>query len=144
MKDKTFIDTNIFVYAFIEPEDEKDKRKHFQAIKLLNSTQELNIFISVQVLNEFYNSLLKYQISDKKIQEKLQQIIDVVFVTPLTLETIKRCWEIKMKYRFSYYDSLIIASALESNCSILYTEDMQNGQIIENRLKIVNPFVTNI
>jgi len=140
MKDKIFIDTNIFVYAFIEPEDETDKRKHFQAIKLLNSIQELNIFISVQVLNEFYNSLLKYRISDKKIQEKLQQIIDVVFVTPLALETIKRCWEIKIKYRFSYYDSLIIASALENNCSILYTEDMQDGQIIENRLKIVNPF----
>lgn len=81
MKDRMFIDTNIFVYAFIEPEDEKDKRKHIQAIKLLNSIQELNVFISVQVLNEFYNSLLRYRISDNRIQEKLQQIIDVVFVT---------------------------------------------------------------
>ena len=141
MKDRIFIDTNIFVYAFLEPEDNYDKPKHFRSVELLNSLQELNVFISIQVLNEFYNSLLKYQIADEKIQEKLQQIIDVVFVSHLTLKTIKKCWEIKMKYRFSYYDSLIIASALENDCLILYTEDMQHGQIIEKRLKIINPFV---
>ena len=141
MKDRIFIDTNVFVYAFLEPEDDFDKQKHFQAIKLLNAIQELNVFISVQVLNEFYSSLLKYRIPEEKIQEKLQQIIDVVLVSPLTLETIKDCWKIRIKYQFSYYDSLIIASALRNDCSILYTEDMQHGQVIEGRLKIVNPFV---
>ena len=107
---------------------------------MLNSIQELNVFVSVQVLNEFYNSLLKYQIDDKKIQLKLEQLLDVVVVAPLTLDTVKNAWKIRLKYKFSYYDSLIIASALENNCFILYTEDMQDGQVIEDRLRIVNPF----
>jgi len=48
--------------------------------------------------------------------------------------------DLRLKYKFSYWDSLIIASALESGCGILYTEDMQDGQVIEDRLRIVNPF----
>ncbi|WP_353640740.1 PIN domain-containing protein [Desulfonauticus submarinus] len=77
---------------------------------------------------------------DKNIQKKLYQIIDVVMVVPLTLDIVRKSWEIKEKYKFSYWDSLIVASALENNCSILYTEDMQDGQIIEKKLEIVNPF----
>jgi len=44
------------------------------------------------------------------------------------------------RYKFSYYDCLILASALESGCEVLFSEDMHDGQIIENKLKIVNPF----
>jgi len=55
--------------------------------------------------------------------------------------TIVNACDIALKYHFSFYDSLIIAAALESGCSTLYTEDMHNGQVIEDRLKIVNPFV---
>ncbi len=47
---------------------------------------------------------------------------------------------IREKYRYSYYDSLVISAALYANCTVLYSEDMQHGQIIENKLKIVNPF----
>ena len=83
---------------------------------------------------------MKHGVDDKKIQEKLYQIIDVVLVVPLTLDIVMKSWSIKTKYKFSYWDSLIIASALENNCSILYTEDMQDGQVIEESSKIVNPF----
>jgi len=48
---------------------------------------------------------------------------------------------IKEKYHYSWWDSLILTSALENNCKIVYSEDMQHGQIIENTLKIVNPFL---
>jgi predicted nucleic acid-binding protein len=54
--------------------------------------------------------------------------------------TIKKAIEIKIKYKFSFWDSLIVASALENRCNILYTEDLQHGQVIETTLKIVNPF----
>ena len=140
MKDKIFIDTNIFVYAALKPRNKLDEKKHFQANALLSNIRELNVVVSVQVINEFYNSLLKHGVDDKKIQKKPYQIIDVVLVVPLTLDIVMKSWSIKTKYKFSYWDSLIIASALENNCSILYTEDMQNGQVIEGRLKIVNPF----
>jgi predicted nucleic acid-binding protein len=46
-----------------------------------------------------------------------------------------------VKYDFQIFDGIIVAAALEANCDILYSEDMQNGQIIENSLKIVNPFI---
>jgi predicted nucleic acid-binding protein len=49
--------------------------------------------------------------------------------------------QIAEKYHFSFYDSLIIAASLECDCNILYSEDMHHGQIIENKLKIVNPFL---
>ena len=54
---------------------------------------------------------------------------------------IKKGIEIKAKYKFSFWDSLIVATAIENNCEILYTEDLQNGQLIERTLKVVNPFL---
>ena len=135
-----FIDPNVFVYAFLEPENEADRFKHLTANNLLNSIKELNVFISIQVLNEFYNTLLRYGIGNDKIRNKIDQIISVVQIASLTLNTVKKCWGINEKYKFSYYDSLIIASALENGCNILYTEDMQHSQVIEDSLKIINPF----
>jgi len=59
----------------------------------------------------------------------------------ISINTIRMSWEVKLKYHFSVYDSLIIASALEAGCEVLYTEDLQHNQLIENKLRIVNPFV---
>jgi len=59
---------------------------------------------------------------------------------PLELETIKLCVSIKEKYSYSWWDSLVLASALENDCAILYSEDLQPNQVIENQLKILNPF----
>ena len=56
-------------------------------------------------------------------------------------ETIKKAIEIANKYGFSFYDSLIINAAIESGCKMLYSEDMQHGQVIEKKLTIINPFV---
>jgi len=56
-------------------------------------------------------------------------------------ETIKGAINIADRYGFSFYDSLIISAALESDCKVLYSEDLHNGQIIEKKLKIQNPFL---
>jgi predicted nucleic acid-binding protein len=58
------------------------------------------------------------------------------------VNTVKRCWDMRLKYRYNYWDCLILASALENDCGILYTEDLQHGQIIEKSLEIVNPFLS--
>jgi predicted nucleic acid-binding protein len=55
--------------------------------------------------------------------------------------TIKKALALNERYEYSYYDCLIIASSLEAGCKYLFSEDMQHGQIIENSLKIINPFV---
>ena len=61
-------------------------------------------------------------------------------ISNLSFATVSRSAEIRKKYRISYWDSLIIASALQNNCTILYTEDMQHTQIIEDSFTIINPF----
>lgn len=138
MKDKGFIDTNVFIYVFLEDEENVEKRR--VSSELLQKLSSADVVISTQVLSEIYSVMLRNKISDKVIQEKEEILIAETLVSPITLETIKKSWEIRTKYAYSYWDSLIIASALENNCLTLYTEDMHDGQVIEDRLRIINPF----
>jgi predicted nucleic acid-binding protein len=137
MPDRVFVDSNIFIYAKV-PQPDESKYQHAQNFL---KTLEGDIIISTQVLNEFYNVLNKYKISDSTIQENINEILKDVNLRTVTLDTIKSCWKVKTRYGYGYYDSLIIASALENNCSVLYSEDMQHKQLINKRLKISNPFV---
>ncbi len=137
MKDKIFIDTNIFIYAVLQNTDEFDKRKI--AIRLIQSN--LNIIVNTQILNEFYNILLKYKVQDDRIILYINEIVKNAQVSNQSINTLEVAWYVKSKYRFSLWDSLVVASALENKCSILYTEDMQHNQLIENSLRIVNPFI---
>ncbi len=137
MNDRVFIDTNIFVYAALQ--DDSNNNKHKIAIDLLQSNIE--IIINTQVINEFYNVLVKHKIQDTKIIDYCNEIIENTFVDSQNIETLRTAWRIKIKYCFSLWDSLVVASAIQNNCRILYSEDMQHNQIIENSLKIVNPFI---
>jgi len=99
------------------------------------------------------SNVLIYAYYDREKDKKFNANYDTI--KSLLLECISNCskvhtniqstillaCDITKRYSYSYYDSLIISAALEANCSILYSEDMQNGQIVENTLKIVNPFV---
>jgi predicted nucleic acid-binding protein len=137
MEDKVFIDTNIFVYSILQ--DDKTG-KNTKSKQLLENTHN-KIIISTQVINEYYNTLLKYKIEESLIQSYILGILDEVVLSMIQIETIYRSWEIRKKYKYSYYDCLIIASALDNHCKILYSEDMQNGQLIEDKLEIKNPFL---
>lgn len=69
---------------------------------------------------------------------------DRIFIdTNILVYAFKRCLALKKRYGYSYWDSLILASALESECSVVYSEDMQDGQSIEQTLTIKNPFGNN-
>jgi len=132
--DKVFIDTNLLVY-FVDKTDEKQK----QVSDKLNQYE--NCFISVQVLNEFINTCFKKKLLTKpEIELAIKDFVETFDVALIDVETITEALNLKEKYGFSYYDSLIISSALQIGCNILFTEDMQNGQIIENQLTIINPF----
>jgi predicted nucleic acid-binding protein len=61
-------------------------------------------------------------------------------IQPVILSTIKLAQKLIGKYDFQLFDGIVVAAALEANCDIFYSEDMQDGQVIENTLKIVNPF----
>jgi predicted nucleic acid-binding protein len=138
MIEKVFIDTNIFIYAYTKDDEQKNK---ISCDLLRENVAKENIAISTQIINEFYSVMTKYKYEHSQIKHYLEEIKIQVEVNSLSLETIDRCLLTKEKYCYSWWDSLVLASALESGCSILYSEDMQHGQVIENSLKITNPFI---
>jgi len=133
---KVFIDTNVLIYAYSE--DEPEKAVVSQEIIVENYS-----ITSVQVLNELSNVLYKkFRKSEDKVISAILEITELLEVVPITLSTVLKAHEVKKRYKYSYYDSLVIASAIENNCKILYTEDMQHNQRIWRNLRIVNPYQT--
>ena len=98
--------------------------------------------VSVQVINEAVNVCLRRFAFTR---ERAYAFADILMrrtdMRPLDEATIRKSAEIAIRYRFSNWDSLIIAAALLANCDTLYSEDMQHGQIIDGKLTIVNPFL---
>jgi len=137
MTEKIFIDTNIFVYAFLE----NDAAKHDMAVKLMSEIIGTEVFVSIQVMSEIYADLSKNGIGHEAIAEYLLELDEKMNVQPINFHTIKKCLALKERYAYSYWDSLILASSLENDCTVLYSEDMQHSQVIENTLTIINPFL---
>ena len=96
----------------------------------------------MQVVNEcHWNFVRRFDIEDILAIRLIQEnIISISEVKDITLSVYELSNQIRHKYNLSFWDSLIIASALENDCSILYTEDLQHEQMIEGKLKIINPF----
>jgi predicted nucleic acid-binding protein len=142
MTDKVFVDTNIWVYAYLDTDNTQSHNKHLKAVECLQRLyRDTEMIISTQVLSEYYSALLKNKIDDLDIQESSRQLTQAIEVVALSKNTVTNSYLIRNRYRYSYWDSLIIASALEHGCTKLISEDMQNGQFIEDRLSISNPFV---
>lgn len=128
-----FVDTNIVIYS-LGNDEEKRKR----SIELISC----HPVISVQVLNETVNTLIrKFSMPIDDIKAIIKRLTLESTVKPLTENIHFSALTIKERYQFSFYDSLIIASALEAGCDILYSEDMQHKQIIDKQLQIINPFL---
>lgn len=129
---KAFFDTNILLYLLSA---ESDKANCAERLLAGRGT------ISVQVLNEFIAvASRKLGLSYPEIREILESIRAVCAIQPMTLETHELGLQIAEQHGFSIYDSLIIASALLAGCETLYSEDLQDGQIIERQITIKNPF----
>ena len=134
MSGKTFLDTNIVVYLYSGDEPEK------QAAAL--AFIEENPVVSTQVLSELANTLSrKFDLSFDVVAQSVAEVRDACTVIPVMPDTILQALALAQKYRYAYYDSLILAAALLAGCETLATEDMQHGQVIEGTLKIHCPFV---
>lgn len=141
MKDKIFLDTNIFVYAF---DKSKPAKMNLSRQLLFRYKPKENSVISYQVVQEFVNVCYKLNNSSKLTKATLNFIQQEMYsrweINP-SINLYNKAVEIKNKYKFSFYDSLIVAAAVETKCSTLFSEDFQNLQKIEF-LQIVNPYVT--
>ncbi|MCL1807779.1 MAG: PIN domain-containing protein [Oscillospiraceae bacterium] len=137
MRDSVFVDTNVFVYAYTV----KEPKKREMAIGLLKEhLTGTSIFVSTQILNEFYSAMSKNKVTHKEILRYVSEIIRCANVTSVSLSTVESCLKLKERYEYSYWDSLLLAAALDCGCNVLYSEDMQHGQVIDKRLTILNPF----
>ena len=138
MSNRVFIDTNILAYAHIQNE----KHKHNAAINLLKETLNgSRIWLSTQILSEFYSALNKNKCEHETIVGFINLMIQQFNIFPVTLDVVERALSIKSRYSFSYWDSLMLSAALECDCETVYTEDLQHNQVIDGRLTIINPFV---
>lgn len=127
-----FFDTNVLLYLLSGDSVKADRA---EAILVQGGT------ISVQVLNEFAAvALRKRALSYPEIHEVLDPIRAICAVEPITLETHDLGLQVAERYGFSLYDSLIVAAALRAGCRTLYSEDLQDGQAIDGRLTVRNPF----
>jgi len=134
MNKRCFIDSNLWIYAAMADGSEKSER----ARKLIENEE---VVISTQVINEVsFNLLRKYHYTEAEITVFIRHISATCQVQHLTVATCLTASNLRQHYRLSFWDSLIVATALDSHCAILYSEDMQKGQRIEDRLIIRNPF----
>lgn len=132
MPGKVFIDTNIIIYSL----GKNSTKAHIVAPLFLDRP-----CISTQVLSETVNVTTKrLGLVTSDVRQLIKTLHEVCHVELITMSTIEVALNIQDRYKFSWYDSLIISSALDAGCHTLYSEDMQHGQLIEGRLKIVNPF----
>ena len=140
MSARFFLDTNIFVYSFDRASPAKNRRAT-QLIREAVSTSKG--IVSYQVVQEFFNLALRRFAQPMTVPEA-EQYLGAVFRPLLTVQSspalISEALRLTARHRLSWYDSLIVAAAIEGGCQILYSEDLQHGQRL-GELKIVNPFV---
>jgi predicted nucleic acid-binding protein len=129
---ETFFDTNVLLYLLSKDAGKADRAEELVANGGVVSTQVLNEFAAV--------ASRKLGMSWPEIRDILLPIRAICEIAPVTLETHGRGIAIAERYGLSFYDAVIVASALGAGCKTLYSEDFQHGQVIARQLRIRNPF----
>ena len=130
---KTFFDTNVLLYLLSADTAKADVAEGI----MMNGG-----VISAQVLNEFASvARRKMGMSFLEIREVLTPIHRICDVAHLTLDTHIYGLRIAERYKYNVWDAMIVASAMLADCAVLYTEDMHHGQVLEDRLQLINPFL---
>jgi len=140
MSDKFFLDTNILIYSF----DRESLAKRRRAAALIaEALDESRGVISYQVVQEFLSAALRKFSSPFKpadAEHYLTVVLEPLCTVFASVVLFHQAIDIAGRWKYSFYDALIISSALQAECSILYSEDLQHGQKIGS-LRIVNPFL---
>lgn len=135
MSGKRFVDTNVLLYALMEGDNEKSLR----AKSVLTGSDQI---ISIQVINELaFNLLKKSNINESVLSDIIKSLFEDFEVVVIDKQIVLHASELRQKFSFSFWDSLIVSSAIKSGCDILFSEDMQHGLTIYKQMQIVNPFI---
>ncbi len=139
MSAENFLDTNVIIYML--DETDVDKRKRAEALVNENLEQG-NGCISFQVVQETINVLVhKLGFRTEDLRQMLERVLIPLWQVHPTEALYHDAISLQGRYGFSFYDSLIVAAAIEAGCTRLYSEDLQHGQQIQ-QLTILNPFET--
>ena len=139
MKDRYFIDTNILIYTF----DNSDSAKQESARGIINhAISSGKGIISSQIVQEFLN-VVRHKFSVPMTVEHchlfFSRVLEPICQIYISTNLIHEALDISQRWQYRFYDSLVIAAALEGECKTLYSEDLQSGQVIKD-LTIENPF----
>jgi len=134
MNAEAFLDTNILLYPYDSSSEEKGR--------ICSELYErYSCCTSVQALNEFCHvNTKKWKQEEAVIARAVQEIRDVCQIGMTSLNTLYMALSLHFRYKYAYFDCLMLASALEYGCKYFISEDMAAGQVIEKRLLIINPF----
>lgn len=130
-----FIDTNIWLYAFV---DAGEALKSATARDLIRQSEPV---VSTQIINEVCINLIK---NTSLSEEQIAQLIESFYqyrVVELNKAILLSASQLRKRYALSFWDSLVIASALSAGAPVLYSEDMQHGLTVDRQLQILNPFI---
>ena len=138
-KDICFIDSNVWLYILLPGQD---TQKGKTAKELVDSKSK-NIVISIQVVNEVVNNIIKHaSMNEVEIREFIRRFHARYTVHSIAEPIQLNASQLREKYSLSHWDSLIVSVALHSGATQLYSEDMQDGMVISEQLTIVNPFTS--
>ncbi len=137
MKDKCFLDSNLLIYSI----DEKDPEKREHVQKFLDEIDKIHVpVISTQTIGEFFNvTTRKLRIPKENSMILCNLLKEKYPIYEISVENVYHALKISERTQFSYWDSLILAVAIDTGCTVVYSEDLNAGQIIEG-VKIINPF----
>lgn len=140
MTARVFLDTNLWIYFFTKKLCEKALA--VAGLIAAHSTDS-SLLMSTQVLGEIYHVLARKTSYTKEECQNIIQDLDRAFspIASIDTATVFKALEISDRYSFSYWDSLILATALLNDCEILYSEDMQHNMNVFDQLQIKNPFI---
>jgi predicted nucleic acid-binding protein len=131
---KISLDTNVLIYNHGTDGD----AKQLIADSLLDNAP----VISTQVISEYLNVIKRISKMNKvDLLKMCAEWLEDCQIQSVSLSTINLAHHLVQKYDFQLFDSIIVASALEAECDILYSEDLHHGLIVEDKLTILNPFV---
>lgn len=136
-----FLDTNIFVYALLASEPLKKRR----ALQLVEQALGSRLgCTSYQVIQEFANvgiKKFKQRFSTDDCKQFIAAAMQPLNRVPSSPELLSAALDLQNDTHYSFYDCLVIASALQADCATLYSEDLQHKQLINGLLRVVNPFL---
>lgn len=135
MNDKATIDSNILIYAFGA---QNDFKKNIAKETISNCNR-----ISLQAISEtVYVLQRKFNFSDTDLNNIIQFLNENFIIQNADIFILKQAIAIIGKYKYAFWDSMMLSSAIANECAVIYSEDMQHRQIIEGTLTIINPFIT--